>query len=593
MLTVRRSLVSFLLLIALTSLAALWFVVLPGLLGPYWRLPPAPDAQIFRGSSILTMDPYNTVAEAVGTRGDRIVAVGSYEEVRRAMPAGTPVEELGGGALLPGFIEAHGHFPGAGLDAVAADLNAPPIGDVGTIAELIERMKAMEATTGNASSRSWLLGFGYDDTLLAERRHPTRAELDRVSTERPIFVMHVSAHMGVVNSAALKELGIGPDTLPPAGGEIVRDPASGRATGLLRENAVYQARSRALDFGWRQQLAILRRATDKYVRAGVTTAQNGLASEAHLRGTASAIRLGMLPLRVVAWPDWETHEAIRTGRLSIASAPLLIIGATKLIADGSIQGYTGYLTEPYFVQPRATLGSQASHAQGSPWRGYPTLDAQTLSARLAQLYRQGEQVAVHANGDAAIDMVLDAVEAAARTAPRKDPRTILIHAQMIRPDQIRRAQRLGITPSFFVAHTWYWGDRHYEIFLGPERAEHISPLASADAAGLRYTIHQDTPVVPIDPLLSVWTAVARQTTSGRILGERERVDVTRALRATTIDAAWQMRLEDRLGSVEPGKLADFVLLDRDPRADPERLRDLRVLATWVGGRKIYDARSAN
>ncbi len=559
------------------------WLVLPIVLGPFWRLSEAPACQVFRGGIVLTMDAQGSVAEAVGVRKGRIAAVGSAEDVERTMACSGEVEDLAGGALLPGFIEAHGHFPGAGLDAVAADLSAPPVGEVTTIAALIERMRrAMK----RKSARGWVLGYGYDDTLLAERRHPTRDDLDRVSRERPLFVLHVSGHMGVANSAALAELGIGPKTPSPAGGEIVRDPTSGRATGLLREAAVYPARQRALDFSVFEQLSILRRATDLYARAGVTTVENGLATIDQIRGIARAVAFDVLPLRVVVWPSVEAYDALKRGELKLREGPRLILGATKLVADGSIQGYTAYLSQPYYVQPSSVF------AKREPWRGYPTIDRRTLERWITRLYGEGRQVAVHANGDAAIDMVLDAVESARERFPVRDARTILVHAQMIRSDQISRAAALDVTPSFFVAHTWYWGDRHRDVFLGPVRAARISPLASADAAGLRYAIHLDTPVVPIDPLLLAWTAVERRTRSGRVLGASERIGVERALRAVTIDAAWQLRLEDRIGSIEVGKFADFVLLDADPRGDPATLRRRRVLATWVGGRRVLDLRNA-
>ncbi len=578
----RARLVGFTLVGALVAAAiVVWWSILPGLLGPYWRLPQAPECQIFRDGIVLTMDPAGTVAEAVGVRRGRIVAVGAAGDVERAMPCAAVVESLDGGALLPGFIEAHGHFPGAGLDAVAADLSAPPIGDVTTIAALLDRMRTRML---RGSSRGWVFGYGYDDTLLAERRHPTREELDSVSSERPIFVLHVSGHMGVANSAALAELGIGPQTQSPAGGEIVRDPKTGRATGLLRETAVYPARRRALDFSMGEQLAILRRATDLYVRAGVTTVENGLASADQMRALARAVAFDVLPLRVVVWPSLEAHEALERGELNLRESPRFTVGATKIIADGSIQGYTAYLSQPYYVQPEGT------RRDGEPWRGYPTIDKETLEREITMLYEEGSQVAVHANGDAAIDMVLEAVARARRQVPVNDARTILVHAQMMRPDQIRRALSLDVTPSFFVAHTWYWGDRHHDVFLGPERANRISPLASADAAGLRYAIHLDTPVVPINPLLLAWSAVERRTRSGRILGPHERVGVDRALRAVTIDAAWQLRIEDRVGSIEVGKLADFVLLDTDPRSSPHGLRERRVLGVWVGGRRVLDLR---
>ncbi len=202
----------------------------------------------------------------------------------------------------------------------------------------------------------------------------------------------------------------------------------------------------------------------------------------------------------------------------------------------------------------------------------------------------GLQVAIHANGDAAIDDALDAIEAAQLGDPELDARPIIVHAQMTRPDQLDRMKKLRVIPSFFVLHTYYWGDRHRERFLGPERAARISPTHTAQEKGVRFTLHCDTPVVPLDPLRLVWAAVNRRTTSGQELGPEERIDVTSALRAVTIDAAFQGFEEDSKGSLEPGKLADLVILGRSPLAEnPADLAAIPVLETIIGGESVWRA----
>jgi hypothetical protein len=252
----------------------------------------------------------------------------------------------------------------------------------------------------------------------------------------------------------------------------------------------------------------------------------------------------------------------------------------KLIADGSIQGYTAYLREPYFVPPAADPAE----------RGYPRYPKQELAERIATYRAAGLQVAVHGNGDAAIDDILDALEAAQRGDPQLDARPIIIHAQMTRPDQLDRMKQLRAIPSFFVLHTYYWGDRHRERFLGPERAARISPTHTAQQKGVRFTLHCDTPVVPMEPLRLVWAAVNRRTTSGQELGPEERIDVNSALRAVTIDAAFQHFEEDLKGSLEPGKLADLVILGRSPLAIPEEeIADVPVLETIIGGKSVFRA----
>ena len=540
-----------------------------------WLAPPA--RTLYVGGPILTMDAQDRVVEALAVEGDRIVAAGSESELRPwAEQHGARVVDLAGRTLLPGFVDAHGHFPGAGLDAVAADLNAPPIGKVTTIAELQEALRARAADTGDGD---WVLGFGYDDTLLAERRHPTRDDLDAVSTRQPIVALHVSGHLAAANSAALAKLGIGDDTPDPEGGRIRRG-ADGRPDGVLEEKAAETAALALAQPGLLGGIRIVRRADGLYLAAGVTTAQVGLATPDQLSNLSRLARLRLLPLRLVLWPSEDAGEAILDGTLHAESDdPWLRVGAVKLVADGSLQGYTGYLSQPYFVPP----GDDPSY------RGYPRIAHDDLVRTVGRLHRAGLQVAIHGNGDAAIDDILDALEAAQRAAPRADAGPVIVHAQTAREDQLDRMAALGAIPSFFVLHTWYWGDRHYERFLGPERASRISPAASAARRGIPFTLHADTPVVPMEPLRIVWSAVNRRTTGGRVLGPEQRITPLQALRAVTIDAAREQFLEGDRGSLEPGKLADLVILDRSPLDDPEGIDRIRVVETVVGGESVYRA----
>ncbi len=538
--------------------------------------PAPPAAQAFVNGRVLTMDDQHTIAEAVLVQGRRIQEVGSNEQIRRLLTEETVVHDLRGRTLIPGIIDAHGHFPGSGLSAVGVDLNSPPIHDVVSIDDAMARLRErLPAVSGDA----WLIGFGYDDTALAEQRHPTRAELDAVSRKQPILMMHISAHMGVVNTAGLARLGITRDTPDPAGGEIHRD-EQGEPDGLLLETAFEPARAEATRFTPLQQLQLTRYAVQEYLQRGVTTAQNGLTLAQHLPGIAIASRLGLIPLRLTLWPDYELGRKFISGELDPAryESDRLEIGAIKLVADGSIQGYTGYLGAPYH---------QPGDAAKPDDRGYPTLSREELFERVAVVHGAGHQLAIHANGDAAIDLVMDAFAAAQTVRPVFDPRLVLVHAQMLRDDQIQRALKLGITPSFFNAHVYYWGDRHRDIFLGPERAARISPMRSATEAGLRFTLHLDTPVVPMQPGRMLWSAVTRTTSGGKVLGEKERITPLRALRAVTRDAAWQVFQEGNRGTIEAGKWADLVVLRADPLGTPGQLPDLQVERTIIGGVTVF------
>ncbi len=563
----------------LRSLALLSFAALVAMAAVLlWLRPSAPPAhRVFLNGTVLTMDAADRVAEAVSVRHDHIDAVGSNDEVRRSITSGTVVVDLGGRTLMPGFIDAHGHFPGSGMREIVASLESPPVGSVRAIADIQEALRRRLAA---GLSGDWLIGIGYDDSLLTEKRHPTRADLDAVSAEVPIIAMHVSIHMGVGNGAALAALGIDRTTPDPPGGVIDRDPQSGEPTGLLQETAFAPAQNLLFAGSLRDRIAIMRRATADYAAAGVTTAQAGAVGVGAIRSLSWASWLGLIPMRLVVWPEHaRAGAAVLAGKLDRDAhrTDLFEIGALKIIADGSIQGYTGYLGAPYHTP----------HRGDATYRGYPAIGRDELREAVRAYHLAGWQVAVHGNGDAAIDEILDAVAAAQAARPDPDARTILVHAQMARDDQLERMKRLSVTPSFFSAHTYYWGDRHRDVFLGAERARHISPTRSAASRGLRFSVHLDTPVVPMDPLLLVWSTVNRVSTGGQVIGAEQRLAPTEALRAVTIDAAWQLRHEGDRGSIEPGKLADLVVLSADPRADPAAIRDVRVLETIVGGRTIH------
>jgi predicted amidohydrolase YtcJ len=553
--------------------AAILVVVLA--LGLLWGARRGPGPTAYLGGPVFTMDAESRVVEGLGVEDGRIAVAGSEAAVRAwAGKRGARIVDLQGRALLPGFIDAHGHFPGAGIYAVHVDLNSPPIGTVEDLGDLISRLTERAAQT---PSGEWIVGWGYDDTLLAEQRHPTRHDLDRASTEHPIALLHVSGHLGVANGAGLEVLGIDAETPDPEGGRIRREADSRRPDGVLEENAAHLL-TPLLAPGPLDSLRMVRHAVDLYLRAGVTSAQSGGADARLMRGLYWLSRLGVIPLRLMLWPLDDTADALLDGSFEFpAEGEWVRRGAVKLIADGSIQGYTGYLTEPYHVPPGDDPG----------YRGYPRIPREALLERVVAFHRAGYQVAVHGNGDASIDDILDAFEAAQRAVPREDARPIVIHAQMSREDQLDRMQALGVVPSFFSLHTYYWGDRHRDRFMGPERAARMSPAASALRRGLHFTIHCDAPVVPMEPLRLVWAAVNRRSTSGASIGADQRIGAMEALRAVTIDAAYQHFEEDVKGSLEPGKLADLVILSASPLEDPARIDEIRVLETVIGGRSVY------
>lgn len=539
--------------------------------------PPAAAADVvYRDGKILTVDAGNAVAEAVAVKSGKILAVGRSSEVAAHIGAATKVVDLAGKTMIPGIYDAHSHIVGTGIIGLFdVDLNSPPIGRVEKIDDIVSLLQAQMARLG---PDAWITGFGYDDTLLAEKRHPTRADLDRVSATRPIYITHISGHLAVANSAALALAGITASTPNPSGGVIRRD-ANGQPDGVLEETAT------ALVGGLRPALTAaqvqegIKFAAAKYASQGVTTANDGASNAGSVRALEEAARTGSLPVRVIAWPTLEAIEA--AGAVPLRSGKVKI-GGVKDFADGSIQGYTGYLTHPYHTPFQGDAN----------YRGFPRYDREVLAQRMLQVHRSGRQSLVHGNGDEAIADILYAFRKAQEQFPRSDARPVVIHSQMGREDELDEMKALGAIPSFFVLHTYYWGDRHRDIFMGPERAFRMSPGRSAKDRNMVFTIHADTPVVPMEPMRLMWSAVNRVSTSGAVIGAGQRISPMDALRATTINAAYQNFEEKERGSIEAGKWADLVVLSANPvEVDPMTIKDIQVLETLVEGKTVYQAGS--
>lgn len=532
----------------------------------------AADA-VYVNGAVVTMDAAGRVAEAVYVRDGRVRATGTSAAMRRLAGPSARIVDLGGKALLPGFYAAHDHFPAAGVVALfQVDLNSPPIGRMKTVDDVIQalRERAVQTPPG-----AWIVGRGYDDTLLAERRHATRADLDRASTAHPIVVIHTSGHLNAANSRALALAGVTRDTPNPKGG-VIRKDASGEPTGVIEESSIVTRHAPELTVAQRREAIAW--SARHYLSRGVTTTVIAGGDRTGVEQLAAAARDNALPLRVVTMMGAGSRRSVPGNTMPGVPVDRLRVAGVKIWHDGSIQGYTGYLAAPYHRQPEGK----------DDYRGYSLQSRDELFTTVKTLHRAGYQVAIHGNGDAAIDAILDAFEAAQLEHPRADSRHRIEHCQTAREDQLDRMKPLGVTPSFFVGHVYYWGDRHRDIFLGPSRSARISPLASAAKRGIRFSVHDDTPVTPVNPLQLVWVAANRLTKEGRVLGPDQRIGVLRALRAVTSDAAWQNFEESTKGSIEAGKLADFVVLDRNPLAVPvSELRAINVVETIVGGERVW------
>ncbi|MDR2456852.1 MAG: amidohydrolase [Deltaproteobacteria bacterium] len=534
---------------------------------------------IFLGGPVLTLDEGSPSAEALWVEGDKIAYAGSEEQARALAGPKAKIVDLAGRTLIPGFIDGHGHFMETGRRLSSEmDLRPPPAGQVKSLGEVIElvRQKAEQTPEGE-----WIKGFGYDDTLLSENRHPLAGDIDEAAKKHPVALRHVSGHFLAVNSLALSLAGLGPGTIDPKGGRL-RRLADGSPSGLLEEPPAMDLVARLIaPLSREKELEAARAASANYAAQGVTTAQDGWTGAVNYEVLKEAADLKAAKVRVQILPDYSLSMSgsLPVGPGSFLGSSYLTLGPSKLFADGSLQGYTGFLSRPYH---------RLMYGLPQDWRGYPMTDKEALIEKVSALHKAGRQVAVHAHGDEAIESVLEAFKKAQKESSDISRRHFVIHCQTVRADQLDRMARLGILASFFVSHVYYWGDRHRDIFLGLERAEKLDPLLSAKTNGIAFSLHNDSPVTPISPLRSIETAVLRRTSSGRDLGAEERLDPLSALRAVTADAAYLAFEEDRKGRLKKGFLADLAVLSDNPLTAPsEKIAQIKVLATVVGGETVF------
>ena len=549
-----------------------------------------PDVVYINGT-IVTLDDKGSKPEAVATLGDKIVAVGSDVSIGEWAGPTTRIVDLKGKTLVSGFNEPHNHFASYGISTLRlANLQSPPVGAIAKMDDLLEVLRERASRTPKGE---WVLGRGYDDTLLSEKRHPTREDLDGVSSDHPVYIVHVSGHLSVANSKALALGGVTKDTADPPGGVIRKDPKTSEPDGVLEEMPAQTLIIRHVPpLPMELRLEAMARAAQDYLRTGVASCSDagvafpGVGSPAEIVAYQRATKQGLLPIRLTMMigvefllgPDGKS-PAFLTG----FGDDHLKVGPAKIIVDGSIQGYTGWLAKPYHVPFKGDAS----------YRGYPVTAPEKLTRLVLEAHRAGCQIAAHGNGDAAIDAILDAYRLAQKEFPRPDARHRIEHCQMAREDQLDRMAELGVSPSFFASHTYYWGDRHKAIFMGPERAGRISPLKSALRRGIKFSLHSDCPVTPVSPLFCVFSAVNRITRNGEILGPEYRLTPYEALRAVTIDAAWQTFDEKVKGSIEVGKLADFTILAENPlTVPPERIKDIGVEEVIIGGKRVYEREKA-
>ncbi|PWU74143.1 twin-arginine translocation pathway signal protein [Ochrobactrum sp. POC9] len=544
----------------------------PGMAFAQQAAAPAVDI-IFKGGTILTMNDKAPRAEAIAIRGNKILAVGKLDDVQSAIASGAQVVDLQGRTLMPGLIDPHMHFV---FTAFEDWIDVSPI----TTPDYATVWSKLQKGVADAKPGEWVRAQQFDASITRDAKIPTIAELDALAPNNPFFMQESNGHIAYANSAAFKAAGITRETPDPSGARFVKD-ANGNLTGRLEEMAAQQEFLGAMPSPTAaDMIGRVQRFLDHASSVGCTMLHDCgigiMAGAQDLKILDAVLGEGKAPVRYrgmlvsTIMDEWE-KEGIKPGR----GNDLFRVDGIKAWADGSNQAQTGYQRENY-------LGTDA--------RGALNYSLEQVTDVIRRAHEGGWQVGVHANGDAAIDMVLDAYEAVLGKSSNSDLRHRIEHCSVFHPEQMVRMKDMGVSPSFLIGHVRWWGKAFRDRLLGPERARFYDPCASALAAGLKISLHSDWNVTPIEPLRYVEDAVTRvMNEGGDVFFPEERIPVDAALRAVTIDAAWQCHMEDQIGSLETGKFADFAILEEDPTTPDVKIGKIKVSETWMDGTKRYSA----
>jgi predicted amidohydrolase YtcJ len=540
--------------------------------------------RIYFGGDIVTINEQQASAEAVAVKSGKIVAVGSRASVEKAQKGSkTQMVDLAGKTLLPGFLDSHSHYFSAISVANQVNLFAPPAGPGKDVPSIIAELKKFRDAHKTAKGIT-IVAYGYDDTVMPEGRLLNRDDLDKEFPDNPLIVGHVSMHGAVLNSLALKQFGFNADTKTPEGGIIVRKPGTNEPYGLIMETAFLPVFSAMPKPSAQQELTWSKAGQMLYAAAGITTAHEGATHASDLALMQRAAAGGAHLIDIVAYPFiTDLDEVLKNNPVKSFGQYKngLKLGGVKITIDGSPQGKTAFFSTPYL-----TDGPSGE----TNWKGEPTFPEATVQQMVKKVYDLNLPLNLHANGDAAIDMFLRAHEYAAAGSLDKARRTTVIHSQFVRPDQLKKYVSYKVIPSFYTLHTYYFADAHLKL-RGKQQTEFLSPMRSAIDLGLQPTNHTDFVVAPLDQMFVVWSAVNRISRSGDVIGASERITPLEALKAITINAAYQYFEENSKGSIEVGKLADLVILDKNPiKVDTMAIKDIKVLATIKNGKTIYAAK---
>ena len=538
----------------------------------------ARSTTIFSAKKILTMNSYQPVATHVAVRDSRILGVGSLDELGYWGDY-TLNEIFADKILVPGFVEAHCHAMNGSVWENTyvgffdrTDPNGRLWPGIKTLDGVVERLIEIEHTLDDPEET--LVAWGFDPIYFTDGVRMNLEHLDQVSRDRRILVQHSNGHLLNASRKVLELAGI--DSTTDVEG-VMKD-SDGNPTGELGEMAAQYMAYKVTDvrrfdgINSKDLWTFANTATN----VGVTTATDlhARVQDQNIQSYVEVTQNTDYPLRLVpaaaaltmSIQDGPAHVS----KLKQHNNDKLYLGLCKIMTDGSIQGFTGRLKWPGYIN-------------GKP-NGIWNLPPQTLTDMVEAYHAAGLQMHMHTNGDEASELMINAIEAALHKNPRPDHRHTLTHCQMADEAQFRRMAQLGICSNLFTNHIYYWGDQHYSLTMGPDRASRMDACGTAKRLGVPYTIHSDAPVTPLDPLFTAWCAVNRQTASGRILGPNECIEVDDALRAITLGAAYTLHLDHLIGSIEIGKFADFAVLEQDPtELPPENLKDVPIWGTVVDG----------
>lgn len=518
--------------------------------------------KIYINGDFITLE--NNEIEAVLIENDIIKKVGKKGEILSLKDNNTEIVDLNGKTMMPAFIDSHSHF-----FAMANNLLQISLDGCTSFKEIQEKILKYKAEN-NIEKGKWISANGYDHNSLIERKHITKKELDEILPDNPIVIQNKSGHNGILNSMGLKMLNIAKDTVSPAGGRIEK--INNELTGFLEENAFIENVKKVPMPNLEELVESVRRAEKEYASYGITTVQEGMFVKELIPIYKKIVEEKRLTLDVVAFMDKNAKKEIEKSFLNNIRKyeNNFKIGGIKIFLDGSPQAKTAWMRTPYIDDEN--------------YFGYGTMNDEDVESAVRLAEKENLQILAHCNGDKAAEQYINSIKKVGKEI--KKIRPVLIHGQLLGTDQLKEIKELEIIPSYFIAHIYHWGDIHIKNF-GFERASKISPAGSSKKEDVLFTFHQDSPVIEPNMFETIWCAVNRKTKSNVVLGEEEKIDVLEAIKAVTINAAYQYFEEDSKGSIKEGKLADLIIVDKNPlKVDKDKIKDIQVLETIKRGKLI-------